>query len=167
MLATYSEFLFSLYLISILILIFRRPSKTTLSYEVNVIPRFNIPAIIVERIIRSDLPVNLQALALRAEWIFKGNQKALVESGLDTNSIALPTSPPTGLDTALSEKDKLTKVELNDNYAPSSFGPALPSSNNLNNNWGVVGQVCGLGRPCMVDEVHLRRFDGLLVIHWL
>ncbi|XP_050207107.1 uncharacterized protein LOC126656560 [Mercurialis annua] len=43
------------------------PATTVLSYEVNVIPRFNFPAILLERIIRSDLPLNLQALAYRAE----------------------------------------------------------------------------------------------------
>jgi hypothetical protein len=45
----------------------------------------------------------------------------------------------------------------------------LPPSNDLNNNWGVLGKACRLDRRCMVDEVHLRRYDGLLVtdLLWL
>ncbi|KAK7246420.1 hypothetical protein RIF29_41288 [Crotalaria pallida] len=41
-------------------------------------------------------------------------------------------------------------------------GPLPTSSSEVNNNWGVFGKVCRLDRPCVVDEVHLRRFDGLL-----
>ncbi|KAI9165903.1 hypothetical protein LWI28_022586 [Acer negundo] len=52
-------------------------ATTTLSYEVNVIPRFNFPAIFLERIIRSDMPVNLRALACRAETTYEGNQKEI------------------------------------------------------------------------------------------
>uniref|UniRef100_A0A0E0GW55 Coenzyme Q-binding protein COQ10 START domain-containing protein n=1 Tax=Oryza nivara TaxID=4536 RepID=A0A0E0GW55_ORYNI len=52
-----------------------RSSSAILLYEVNVIPRFNFPAIFLERIIRSDLPVNLGALACRAENIYLGNQR--------------------------------------------------------------------------------------------
>ncbi|CDP11047.1 unnamed protein product [Coffea canephora] len=33
----------------------------------------------------------------------------------------------------------------------------------LSPNWAVFGKVCKLYNPCMVDEVHLRRFDGLLL----
>lgn len=44
-----------------------RPRTTILYYEVNVKPRFNFPAIFVERIIRTDLPLNLLAVAARAE----------------------------------------------------------------------------------------------------
>ena len=28
--------------------------------------------------------------------------------------------------------------------------------------WGAIGSTCQLGKPCVVDEVHLRRFDDLL-----
>ncbi|KAH1255305.1 hypothetical protein GmHk_04G011504 [Glycine max] len=38
----------------------------------------------------------------------------------------------------------------------------LTSSSEVRSNWGVFGKVCRLDRPRMVDEVHLRRFDGLL-----
>ncbi|KAK9292247.1 hypothetical protein L1049_020211 [Liquidambar formosana] len=137
-------------------------SSTTLSYEVNVIPRFNFPAIFLERIIRSDLPVNLQALACRAERSFLGNQKILIpENSFGTTSMAVLKSPGIDMDGALCEKDKLSSGEFTENYV-SSFGPLLPSSNELNSKWGVFGKVCKLDRPCMVDEVHLRRFDGLL-----
>ncbi|KAJ8755613.1 hypothetical protein K2173_022208 [Erythroxylum novogranatense] len=117
----------------------RSSGTTMLSYEVNVIPRFNFPVIFLERIIRSDLPVNLQALACRAERDFVGIQKeATTEIGMSKTMIASPGLSPS-----------------------SSTGPT-PSSSELSSNWGVFGKVCRLDRPCMVDEVHLRRFDGLL-----
>lgn len=141
---------------------FHRPETTILSYEVNVIPRLNFPAIFLERIIRSDLPVNLQALACRAEKTFGENQNASVtESNLGTTSMAM--SPGKGIDSAISEKDKLSPGDLEDGYATSSFVRVSPSSSELSSNWGVFGKVCNLDRPCIVDEVHLRRFDGLLV----
>ncbi|XP_059624499.1 uncharacterized protein LOC132267351 isoform X2 [Cornus florida] len=141
----------------------KRLSMTTLSYEVNVIPRFNFPAIFLERIIRSDLPVNLQALACRAERNFQGNQNiSMTESSLGTTSMAFTTSASIDNDNSLSEKDNLTLGGIMESYAGSNFGPLPPSSGELNSNWGVFGKVCKLDRPCMVDEVHLRRFDGLL-----
>ncbi|KAL6338799.1 hypothetical protein AAG906_023949 [Vitis piasezkii] len=114
----------------------KRSSTTSLSYEVNVIPRFNFPAIFLERIIRSDLPVNLQALA------------CVANPGID-------------LDGALSV-EKLSPGVFKKSHASSSFDPLFQSSSELSSNWGVFGKVCKLDRPCMVDEVHLRRFDGLL-----
>ncbi|GFY87489.1 hypothetical protein Acr_05g0011280 [Actinidia rufa] len=139
-------------------------ATTILSYEVIVIPRFNFPAIFLERIIRSDLPVNLQALACRAERNFEGNQNAPTkESFLGTKMIELPIFPSRRIDGAISEKDKLPSGELNESYASLSFGHlSPPSSCDLSRNWGVFGKVFKLDRPCMVDEIHLRRFDGLL-----
>jgi hypothetical protein len=29
--------------------------------------------------------------------------------------------------------------------------------------WGIYGNACRIDKPCVVDEIHLRRFDGLLV----
>ncbi|XP_073294924.1 uncharacterized protein [Primulina huaijiensis] len=124
---------------------------TTLSYEVEVIPRFNFPAIFLERIIRSDLPTNLRAIARRSESDFEGNQNTVLfhnpmnESSL--HSLALGSS-----DDAVIVK-KAVKA---------SFGPLFPSTGELNANWGIFGKSCPIDRPCMVDEVHLRRFDGLL-----
>ncbi|OMO52019.1 hypothetical protein CCACVL1_29425 [Corchorus capsularis] len=127
-----------------------RSSTTILSYEVSVIPRFNFPAIFLERIIRSDLPVNLRALAGQAERKFA---KDLVKT----------SSPGMDLDGALLEKDKLPPVGLRDSYANSNLGPPLPSSSEVNSsNWGAFGKTCRIDRPCIVDEVHFRRFDGLL-----
>ncbi|XP_057496486.1 uncharacterized protein LOC130781335 isoform X1 [Actinidia eriantha] len=142
----------------------KRYATTILSYEVNVIPRFNFPAIFLERIIRTDLPVNLQALACRAERNFEGNQNAPTKESISgTKTIDLPISPGRGNVCAISEKDKLPPGELNESYASLSFGHlSPPSSFDLSSNWGVFGKVCKLDRPCMVDEVHLRRFDGLL-----
>ncbi|KAJ6353734.1 hypothetical protein OIU76_002704 [Salix suchowensis] len=137
-----------------------RHGTTTLSYEVNVLPRFNFPAIFLERIIGSDLPVNLRALACRAERDFEGNQKTGVTES--ETSMTASTSPGMVLDGAFREKDKLSTEDLKQSYPSSTFGPMLPPSNDLNNNWGVLGKACRLDRRCMVDEVHLRRFDGLL-----
>ncbi|XP_047330644.1 uncharacterized protein LOC124934196 [Impatiens glandulifera] len=116
----------------------RSSSLTNLSYEVNVIPRFNFPAIFLEKIVRSDLPVNLQALACRAETQFGTNRKDIV------TTIVLP------------QKEK-------DSYSNGTgFVPLPPSSNESTSNWGAFGKSCRLDRPHMVDEVHFRRFDGLL-----
>ncbi|KAJ6413661.1 hypothetical protein OIU84_006461 [Salix udensis] len=127
-----------------------RHGTTTLSYEVNVLPRFNFPAIFLERIIGSDLP----------KRDFEGNQKTGVTES--ETSMTASTSPGMVLDGAFREKDKLSTEDLKQSYPSSTFGPMLPPSNDLNNNWGVLGKACRLDRRCMVDEVHLRRFDGLL-----
>ncbi|MQL72755.1 hypothetical protein Taro_005084 [Colocasia esculenta] len=127
-----------------------RSSTTILSYEVNVIPRFNFPAIFIERIIRSDLPVNLQALAWRAEKFYQGNQNILL-SGSTTSSkdVFWTGSPfPSG---------------AKETSCGSSFSTLITSpSSDFASNWGVFGKFCSLDRPCIVDEVHLRKFDGLL-----
>jgi hypothetical protein len=139
-------------------------SSTTLSYEVNVIPRFNFPAIFLERIIRSDLPVNLQALACRAERNFEGVWKIALKGNSSTRtSMGVVSSLYKNLDGGLCEMDKLSLGEFKEKFAGSNLGPLPQSSCELNSNWGVFGKVCRLDRACMVDEVHLRRFDGLLV----
>ncbi|KAI9165042.1 hypothetical protein LWI28_006495 [Acer negundo] len=136
-------------------------ATTTLSYEVNVIPRFNFPAIFLERIIRSDMPVNLRALACRAERTYERNQKVpIIESSLHGVSIPVHTSPGLDLDSALSEEGKMPSGEFKKSISSSNFRSI--SSSNLNSKWGVFGKVCKLDKPCLVDEVHLRRFDGLL-----
>ncbi|KAL5145992.1 Transport protein particle subunit [Glycine soja] len=133
-----------------------RSSTAILSYEVNVIPRFNFPAIFLERIIRSDLPVNLRALAYRAERNFMGYQKLPVsENHLHKTYVAINGSSVKKINGALSEKNKKE-------IATSVSGSMLTSSSEVRSNWGVFGKVCRLDRPRMVDEVHLRRFDGLL-----
>ncbi|KAH6833389.1 polyketide cyclase/dehydrase/lipid transporter [Perilla frutescens var. hirtella] len=135
---------------------------TTLGYEVNVIPRFNFPAIFLERIIRSDLPVNLHALACRSESNFEGNQSVVSEGSLDTlpsQSLYLG-SEETKVATAL--KNKEASGDIKEKFVKASFGPFSPSTGELNSHWGIFGKSCPLDRPCMVDEVHLRRFDGLL-----
>ncbi|KAG4998877.1 hypothetical protein JHK87_019949 [Glycine soja] len=133
-----------------------RSSSTNLSYEVNVIPRFNFPAIFLERIIKSDLPVNLQALAYRVERNISGNQKlSLPENHLDKTSSDINESSAQKINSALCEnKEDLV------NSIPGTL--PMPSSEVNINNWGAFGKSCRLDRPCMVDEIHLRRFDGLL-----
>ncbi|KAF5189335.1 Start-like domain-containing protein [Thalictrum thalictroides] len=129
----------------------KRSSTTTLSYEVSVIPRFNFPAIFLERIIRSDLPVNLKALARRAEKNSELNHKILI---LGRTLVAAPrpadTSSYLQSTDVLSGQDKLL----------SRVSPSSPSE--FNSKWGVFGKVCNLDKPCIVDEVHFRRYDGLL-----
>lgn len=128
-------------------------SSTTLSYEVNVIPRFNFPAIFLERIIRSDLPVNLQALAFRAERNFEGNQELASTMSYRDRAI-------NGAVTSIGP-DRDNKVQPRD-ISTAHAGQLPASSTELTSNWGVFGKVCKLDRPCVVDEVHLRRLDGLL-----
>ncbi|KAL8166285.1 hypothetical protein V2J09_007784 [Rumex salicifolius] len=113
-----------------------RPRSAILSYEVNVIPRFNYPAIFLERIIQSDLPVNLRALACQAESSFE--KTPITETSLAAASIT--------------NEDESSQIEIKKSLA----------SVNVSSKWGVFGNVCSLDKPCMVDEIHLRRFDGLL-----
>ncbi|XP_024984427.1 uncharacterized protein LOC112520315 isoform X2 [Cynara cardunculus var. scolymus] len=128
----------------------RRSSSAILSYEVNVIPNFNLPAIFMERIIRSDLPVNLQALARRSERRFEGNENTSTEAHSATLSVASTTIDIDG------SREKNMERQPN-----SSFSPLSKSTAEVNN-WGVFGKTCDLDSPCKADEIHLRRFDGLL-----
>lgn len=134
---------------------FYRSIGTILSYEVNVIPRFNFPAIFLERIIRSDLPVNLRALARQAERNYKGYGKPLIIKDF-LGRTSIPPTPTHGV-----EFESLAT----ERSVASTVG-SFSHSNDLPNSWGVYGKVCKLDKPCTVDEVHLRRFDGLLVSSW-
>ncbi|KAK1426441.1 hypothetical protein QVD17_15113 [Tagetes erecta] len=122
----------------------RRSSTAILSYEVNVIPNFNLPAIFMERIIRSDLPVNLQAIARRSERNFQGNENTSTEV-----YSARPTIASTTIDIDSTIDKNIPTV-------------ASKHTVEVNNNWGVFGKTCQIDSPCKVDEIHLRRFDGLL-----
>nr|XP_010912051.1 uncharacterized protein LOC105038057 isoform X1 [Elaeis guineensis] len=140
-----------------------RSSAAILSYEVNVIPTFNFPAIFLERIITSDLPVNLRALACRAERNSEENQKMLIARNSVGASSRSDNPSSLGLSGAACETDALSSNKLREKYASSAFSTMLGSpSTEFNSKWGVYGKVCRLDRRCMVDEVHLRRFDGLL-----
>lgn len=141
-----------------------RSASAVLLYEVNVIPKFNFPAIFLERIIRSDLPVNLRALARRAEKIYLDSQRC--------NSRTLPiggsksSASQLNLHSAAVQTDAISSSKFKE--VPPTFGvntviPSPPSESN--SKWGVYGNVCRLDRPCVVDEIHLRRFDGRLVIY--
>lgn len=141
-----------------------RSSKTTLVYEVNVIPRFNFPAMFIERIISSDLPVNLQAVACRAETNSSGNKKVHSNRNATTADFKAPayTIVP---DPVLKEFSNPPPVELTEKLASVVSTLPFSRSADLSRDWGIFGKVCNLDKPCMVDEVHLRRFDGLLVTH--
>lgn len=132
----------------------RRSSTSVLSYEVSVIPRLNFPAIFLERIIRSDLPVNLRALACRAERILEGNQNVVT-----TEKYSLSKTYITG-----NRKDTLSHREFKDDFPTSNSGVLTPCETESNFKEGLLKKSCSPDRQCMVDEVHLRRFDGLLVI---
>ncbi|MED6210690.1 hypothetical protein PIB30_066514 [Stylosanthes scabra] len=135
-----------------------RSSTSILSYEVSVIPRFNFPAVLLERIIRSDLPVNLRALAYRAERDFMQSLKL----SLPETSMAINGSSIKKINGNLHQSDKFPPANNKEVFG-SSISPSSPVfSNELIGNWGIFGKVCRLDRPSMVDEVHLRRFDGLL-----
>ncbi|CAK8579033.1 unnamed protein product [Lathyrus sativus] len=139
-----------------------RSSSTNLSYEVNVIPRFNFPAIFLERIIRSDLPVNLRALAYRVERTILGNQKLPLPEDDLHKALALNGSSVKKINGSLYETDKLASGEDKEGLETSISSSLPTSSSELNSSWGIFGKVCSLDKPCGVDEVHLRRFDGLL-----
>nr|GMC64560.1 Polyketide cyclase [Ipomoea batatas] len=141
----------------------KRASTTMLCYEVNVIPRFNFPAIFLERIIRSDLPVNLQALACQAESKFEGHQNTVaINAGASADSLASLVSSSKNVDVSIPEKNKISTGALKEKLGKATFGPVAPATSDLNSNWGIFGKTCKINNTCTVDEVHLRRFDGLL-----
>lgn len=128
--------------------------------------RVNFPAIFLERIIRSDLPVNLQALAFRAERNFEGTRTLkMTVNAPSRKSTSGVTSIATDLQGSLLNENKLLSKDIEKNGVSShnSASPLPPSVAEINTNWGVFGKVCRLDKPCMVDEVHLRRLDGSLV----
>lgn len=73
------------------------------------------------------------------------------------------TSTSSGIDGVTSDKSNFSTVELKEKSVKATLSPLSPATSESNCNWGVFGKVCKLDRPCIVDEVHLRRFDGLLV----
>lgn len=103
----------------------------------------------MERIIRSDLPVNLQAIARRSERSFEGNENTSREVHSAATSAASTTLDIDGT------------MEKN---IPTVASKPIAE---VNNKWGVFGKTCDIDSPCKVDEIHLRRLDGLLVIHFL
>lgn len=128
------------------------------------IPRFNFPAIFLERIIGTDLPVNLRALAYTVERNLLENQRLSVpENYLNKTRLAINGSYGKKINGSLCESDKFPSGENKESFASSISGSLPASSSDVNSNWGVFGKVCRLDKPCVVDEVHLRRFDGLLV----
>ena len=140
------------------VLFCNRSASAILLYEVNVIPRFNFPAIFLARIIRSDLPVNLTALAFTSEKMYLENHK------FGPTKFTSAESKPLNFRSTTVENHDISYSKFKE--APSSSSPsgvlASPPPE-LNGQWGVYGNVCRLDRPCVVDEIHLRRFDGLLV----
>ncbi|KAL6894419.1 hypothetical protein ACP4OV_008517 [Aristida adscensionis] len=139
-----------------------RSCSAILLYEVNVIPRFNFPAIFLEKIIRSDLPVNLRALASRAEKIYLENQRCSSRKFASADSESSSTSQ-LNFHSTTAEIDAISSRKFKEAPPTSGVSSMLASpASELNNKWGVYGNACRLDRPCVVDEIHLRRFDGML-----
>lgn len=103
----------------------------------------------MERIIRSDLPVNLQAIARRSERSFEGNENTCTDVKSATPAVASST------------------IDIDCPIEKNIPTVASKPTAEVNNKWGVFGKTCDIDNPCKVDEIHLRRFDGLLVIHFL
>ncbi|XP_020524503.1 uncharacterized protein LOC18436761 isoform X1 [Amborella trichopoda] len=141
-----------------------RPSTAVLSYEVHVIPKYNFPTIFVERIIRSDLPKNLLAIACRAEMRTGLSPKEHInDKDIGDGSGATFADSDMKLSDALCETVATPPKDMKENFTDSSIIPLSAShSNQQNSGWGVYGKCCSLDRLCMVDEVHLRRCDDLL-----
>jgi hypothetical protein len=73
-------------------------------------------------------------------------------------------SKPLNFRSPVVENDDISSSKFKEAPSPTGFGGVLaPPPPELNGKWGVYGSVCRLDRPCVVDEIHLRRFDGLLV----
>ncbi|GAB2218570.1 hypothetical protein Drorol1_Dr00001797 [Drosera rotundifolia] len=137
----------------------KRSLLTTLSYEVNVIPQFNFPTIFLEKIILSDLPVNLRALAHRAESNLEGVEK--LPATRTSKTEALLDVGADGMKFLLKDDSKLALGERKKSLSSSGSG-LVPQTAHLSSAWGVFGKTCNIDNPCMIDEIHLRRYDGLL-----
>ncbi|KAK6128391.1 hypothetical protein DH2020_037867 [Rehmannia glutinosa] len=107
---------------------------------------------------RKGSSVNLQALACRSESNFEGNQNAVSQVSSNTSPLHSLSLGSIEIEGATPIKNEVTKEK----FVKATFGPLSPSTGELNSTWGIFGKSCSLDRPCMVDEVHLRRFDGLL-----
>uniref|UniRef100_M1AVS4 Coenzyme Q-binding protein COQ10 START domain-containing protein n=1 Tax=Solanum tuberosum TaxID=4113 RepID=M1AVS4_SOLTU len=104
-----------------------RSSTAILSYEVSVIPRFNFPAIFLERIFRSDLPVNRQALSCRAENNYQGYQSVTKE---EPGSYLISTK--TDIDHVISHENKSSGEHLKVKFVKATFGRSTPVTSNEN-----------------------------------
>lgn len=146
---------------------------TVLHYEVNVTPRLLFPAAFVERIIRTDLPTNLRAMAARAEGCTTLSQGSTNVPSSATVPLLLPSSVSKKMEdgnVAVHSAGGSTLVApqrlSDDESTSSSVCVGLKEKTTWSEKdyiWGAVGKTCKLGKPCAVDEVHLRRFDDLLV----
>lgn len=158
-----------------------RPGTTMLFYEVSVTPKLFFPAPFVERIIRADLPVNLSALAQRAESDPSDWQRSLalpkpklkptpspIRSFL--NKLSSPNFvqrfPVESIKTALQFPSLIERIGVDavQRSLLNSKEDETSTWNSREPRWGASSRACTMERPCSVDEVHLRRLDDLLVI---
>lgn len=165
-----------------------RPQTTMLHYQVNVVPRLLFPAAFVECIIKSDLPINLYALAKRAETCLESvstNFSARLDVPLMTSSdISLPklevsTASSCCVDiekkdaTSLSSQSEQNGQQMRlstDAHGVKVHAFSLRSRENMDafdsgaSDWhrNGIGPACQLGHQCVADEIHFRRLDDLL-----
>ncbi|KAG6557986.1 hypothetical protein Mapa_000165 [Marchantia paleacea] len=156
-----------------------RPGTTMLFYEVSVTPKLFFPAPFVERIIRADLPVNLSALAQRAESDPSDWQRSVplpkpklkptpspIRSFL--NKLSSPNFvqrfPVESIKTALQFPSLIERVGVDavQRSLLNSKEDETSTWNTREPRWGASSRACTMERPCSVDEVHLRRLDDLL-----
>ncbi|XP_024517251.1 uncharacterized protein LOC9663170 isoform X1 [Selaginella moellendorffii] len=124
-----------------------RPGTTDLHYEVNVIPRLLLPGVFVEGIIKSDLPVNLRAIAERAEK----NQRSVIKYPADGGmSVAAPIHSIVSKVTQSTDTKVTSFVQTDDRkYAQRWDNESVTK----------IKRVCKSDKQCTVDEVHLRRLS--------
>ncbi|CAN6439259.1 unnamed protein product [Victoria cruziana] len=140
-----------------------RSSTTLLSYELNVIPRFNYPAIFIERIVRSDLPVNLQAIAFQTERRRGVSKREVIDESILGENFKAPVLSHHIHRLPSSENSEPSSSDSRSTLTKCSLGAMLsPTFEESNCSWSVYGKVCRLDRICMADEVHFRRCDDLL-----
>ncbi|KAL3689399.1 hypothetical protein R1sor_015708 [Riccia sorocarpa] len=150
-----------------------RPGTTMLFYEVSVIPKLFFPAPFVERIIKADLPINLSALAQRAETDPSEWQR--VELRPPRRKPKPTPSPLRSFLNKLSSPNFVQRFPLESIKSALQFPSfiersgvdaiqrtLLNSREDEMSKWGSSSRTSTLDRPCAVDEVHLRRLDDLL-----
>ncbi|KAL2631523.1 hypothetical protein R1flu_016209 [Riccia fluitans] len=153
-----------------------RAGTTMLFYEVSVIPKLFFPAPFVERIIKADLPINLSALAQRAEADPSNWQRVELPPRRKNKPTPSPlrsflnklSSPNFAQQFPLeSIKAALQFPSLIERIGVDAIQRTLLSSredemSNWSPRWGSSSKKSTLERPYAVDEVHLRRLDDLL-----
>ncbi|KAJ7519325.1 hypothetical protein O6H91_20G034800 [Diphasiastrum complanatum] len=166
---------------------------TILRYEVNVIPRLLFPAAFVENIIKADLPLNLCALAERAEadsalWGMPSKTFKSIGAMSLTPSRSLFTKTSGDLpvkaafnhhqdSSKFSSKKMSLDIPVSVVLQDKRLNPVQAYSQKINSlgvlvaadkTWSGTKGTYKANRSCCVDEVHLRRLNDPLTSgqHW-